>query len=416
MNISVTILLLALAAGASPESGAPVSPAAGEEAISAVVSGMNGFAFSLYRELAGKEGNIFFSPASLETALAMTATGAKGETAKQMNSILGLASEDRAPTGFKMLLETINNPRRLNDQPAYQMIIANALWGQRGYPFREDFIRILGTSFMAGLNEVDFKESEDARKIINTWVAGKTHDKIKNLVPPGAITALTRLVLTNAVYFKSNWAEPFFKNATKDAPFYPGGNKTVTVPMMRQVHSFGYLETGDLLAVELPYTGYDLSMVILLPRERDGLTKLEGMLTKDRVDGWLGGITRTKVDLSLPRFKFTSEFGMADTLEKLGMVDAFDPEKADFSGISSEAGLAISAVLHQAFVSVDEEGTEAAAATAVAMAGAAFDPEAPKIFKADHPFLFLIRHNRTGCILFLGRVVQPDGAAELIHP
>ncbi len=407
MKLPDVIMLGALAAGAF--SGPGVTQAGGvEDAIPALVKAMNGFAFSLYRELAGKEGNIFFSPASLEAALAMTAAGAREETAAQMDRVLGLGQRGQTAAGFKELLDTLNNPRESNGQPCYKLIVANALWGQKGYPFHKDFIEFLKNFYLAGLNEVDFKENEPARGIINAWVAGKTNNKIKNLVPPGAITALTRLVLTNAVYFKSNWAETFFKGATTDTPFYPGGNKTATVPMMRQTHTFGYIEAAELQAVALPYTGYDLSMVILLPKERDGLAGLENTITNDRVEEWIGELSPAKVDLSFPRFTFSSAFEMAGTLKKMGMVNAFDPEKADFFGISDETGFAVSAVIHQAFIAVDEEGTEAAAATAVAMAGAAFDPAAPKIFKADHPFLFLIRHNATGCILFLGRVVQPD--------
>jgi len=411
MNVSAAVGFYLLAAGSMEISGkaSPLPPVSLEEAGPIVVEGINRFAFTLYKELARKEGNIFFSPASLETALAMTAAGAKGETGIQMERVLGLGQYPETLTAFKKLLDTLNTPRQFNGQPCYKLIVANALWGQKGYPFHKDFIALLKINFGAALELVDFKESEKARATINAWVAGKTGNKIRDLVPSGAITDLTRLILTNAVYFKSNWAETFFKGATTDTPFYPGGNKTVMVPMMRQTHTFGYTETPVLQAVELPYTGYDLSMVILLPTERDGLAALEKIITEEWIAGWLGGLRPTKVDISLPRFTFSSAFEMAGTLQKMGMVDAFAPEKADFSGISSEHGFAVSAVIHQAFVAVDEEGTEAAAATAVAMAGAAFDPEKPKVFRADHPFLFLIRHNASGCILFLGRVVNPAG-------
>jgi serpin B len=320
---------------------------------------------------------------------------------------------------FATLLKTLNNSSKVDvlddsgklvQQPAYELFVANALWGQKGYAFKPEFTAMLQNSYGAGLNDVDFAhQTEQARKTINDWVAQQTKDKIKDLIPQGILDNLTRLVLTNAIYFKSNWAETFTKQATKDAPFKLSADQSVDVPMMHTQKSFPYIETDDFQMVELPYVAHELSMVILLPKKVDAVGDIEKNLTAANIDRWLNDKKPVPVEVTLPKFKFSSQFRLDDTLKGLGMKDAFDAGKADFSKMTAQERLYISAVIHKAFVAVDEEGTEAAAATAVVGegGGAPMQPKNPKVFKADHPFIFLIRHNATGAILFMGRLVNP---------
>lgn len=382
----------------------------GGDYLQMVVEGSNRFALKLYRRFSRKEGNIFFSPMSIDIALAMTYPGAAGSTAAQISRTLGLPSSgEKSTAGFSALLAQLNDPRSFNDQPAYDLIVANALWGQEGYQFKPEYTRLLSHGYGAAFKETDFRRSESAREEINDWVAEKTRDKIKDLVPVGAITALTRLVLANAIYFKSNWQNQFQENATKKEPFRLSGGDPVDLPMMRQQDRFGYMDNSDLQMIELPYIWNDLSMLVFLPRKADGLASLETKLSAKNLASWQTLLTTRLVELSLPKFTFTSEFQLSDTLKDMGMIDAFDPEKADFSGIAAGGErIFISNVLHKAFVAVDEKGTEAAAATAVVMVGTSIrEPEKPVTFKADHPFIFLIRQNQTGSILFLGRVINP---------
>ncbi len=439
-----TLLLSGPALAGQPEAPeTPAASAAPHPPQHLVVEGGNAFGLALYGHLAGgSKGNLFLSPTSIHTALAMTYAGARGDTAEQMYRTLQFPMDtklqagkpdagpqeleqrrvpwpqDRLHTAFAGLIEALNKPRMVPEwtgrqrveKPAYELTVCNALWGQEGFPFREEFIKRVGTSYGAGLRNVDFvKATEASRKRINDWVARQTKDKIRDLIPPGVLDATTRLVLTNAIYFKSNWASKFEKSATRDEAFRLGGGKSVTTAMMHQQKRFGYVETASLQALEMPYRAGDLSMVVLLPREPDGLAALEKSLTLRHLDEWLGKLRPAEVRVSFPRFKFTSQFGLGETLAAMGMPDAFSAAKADFSAMTTADRLFISAVIHKAFVAVDEEGTEAAAATAVAMALTAIAPQPPKpkIFNADHPFIFLIRHRQTGAILFVGRAANP---------
>ncbi len=301
------------------------------------------------------------------------------------------------------MIERINAQGK---QSGYELSVANALWAQKGYQFLRAFLNTTTTNYGAGLNQVDFvSATEAARKTINDWVEKKTEGKIKDLIKPGVFNTLTRLVLTNAIYFKGNWARQFEKVETKDSPFTVARDKNVTVPMMSQKAQFAYAETETLQLLELPYAGDQLSMVILLPKELDGLADLEKSLTPGSLRECLQGLRKQEVVVQVPRFKLTSEFSLARVLASMGMTDAFSRE-ADFSGMTGDTELFISAVIHKAFVDVNEEGTEAAAATAVVMTLKSA-PLRPPIFRADHPFLFLIRDNQSGSILFLGRVVNP---------
>ena len=393
--------------------------------VKALVEGNNAFAFDLYGKLKelessvsstdifGKpkkqESNLFFSPFSISTALAMTYAGARGNTAAQMEKALHFnLGQQRLHPAFHGLIWDIQGRQKTGN---YQLSVANALWGQKGYGFLPDFLKLTKDKYGAGLSEVDFEhDTEGARLAINKWVEVQTNNRIKDLVPPGVLSDLTRLVLTNAIYFKATWASEFKHDATRSETFMPPDGDSVQAPMMHQTHMFAYGETDELQTLEMLYKGNDLSMVVLLPRKRDGLAALEKALTQERLAELLDGLAQNLVELTLPKFKSTTTFRLEEVLKSLGVIDAFVLRKADFSGMSSKRDLFIQAVLHKAFVEVDEKGTEAAAATAVAMAMEfvpVVEPPRPKVFCADHPFLFLIRDRRTGSILFMGRVMNP---------
>jgi serpin B len=369
----------------------------------ALVQGNNTFALDLYRELATEKGNLFFSPYSISTALGMTYGGARGDTAAQMATTLhfGLPPERLHPA-FGSLIKEINGagkPRK------YQLQTANRLWGQKDYGFLPEFLKLTETNYGAGLKEVNFAgATEEARKAINAWVEKQTRDKIKELIKPGILTPNTRLVLTNAIYFKAAWMHPFSEKSTVKGDFHVGADKKVTVPLMHGGVRTGYFKGDDFEALNLPYESYDLSMIVLLPKA-GGLADFEKRLTAANVQGWLGKLRTHRVTVTLPKFKVTAEFMLKPTLSRMGMPLAFDSRKADFSGMTTREKLWISHVIHKAFVDVNEAGTEAAAATAVVMEGRSAPP--PATFRADRPFVFLIRDNRTGSILFAGRVTDP---------
>ena len=370
-----------------------------------VVQGNTAFALDLYGQLRSREGNLFFSPLSLSLALAMTYVGAQGQTAEQMATVLHFpANQEQMHQAFAAMSKDLLDHK----EKKYQLHIANALWGQKGYHFRDAFLQTTKTYYGAGLNEVDFRTAaEEARQTINAWVEEQTKEKIKDLIPPGALDALTRLVLTNAIYFKGDWVLPFKKEQTKDEAFKVSATQQVTVPMMQQTAFFNYLDGEDFQALELPYVGDTLSMVVLLPKKIDGLVNFEGSLSVETLTEWLSKLESREVVVSLPRFTMTVEFALKEVLSAMGMPLAFSGE-ADFSGISEAEKLHIADVFHKAFVDVNEEGTEAAAATGVVVRTTALGPP-PAVFRADHPFLFLIRDVRSGGIVFLGRLVQPKG-------
>jgi serpin B len=366
------------------------------------------FAADLYSRLAGEKGNLFFSPYSIESALGMTYGGARGETASQMAGVLHFSlPPDQLNAAAGELMKSLETSGTVDGKPGFDLVVANALWGQKGYPYQPAFLNLVSRDYGASLETVDFAQFELVRQQINAWVGKQTHDKIKELIQPANIDANTRLVLTNAIYFKGAWAEPFKKELTKEEPFHLGADRTAQVELMHQQHAFPYMETDDMQAVELPYKGQRLTMVLLLPKKVDGLAALEKQLTPEAIDGWVNQLHGQDVELSLPKFTMTCKFELSDTLKAMGMTDAFSG-KADFSGISSAEGMAISKVIHKAFVDVNEEGTEAAAATAIVMrpTGVFRRPAPPVVFRADHPFVFMIRDRETGAILFVGRLVE----------
>lgn len=365
----------------------------------------NKFAFDLYGQLRQTEGNLFFSPASVSTALAMTYAGAGGQTKEQMAQVLHLdAADERLHQGFGELARILNS-----NGERYQLRMANRLWGPEGYPFRPQFLKLTRDDYGAELAQIDFHKPDKAAQTINRWIAKQTEGKIGPMISPSMIDPLTRLVLTNAIYFKAAWQEEFWKSATEKAPFHVSVDEEVKVPMMRQLEHFSYTETDDAQILELPYVGGDLAMVVVLPKQIDGLALLEQTATAERLDQWIAEYESRRVEIFLPKFKITSHLPLTDPLKSLGMTSAFDKEDADFSAMSSAEAVWLSSVFHAAIVIVDEEGTEAAAVTVAWAAGAeAPAPEdKPVVFRADHPFLFLIRDLRTGAILFLGRLVSP---------
>lgn len=391
-----------------------------------IVQGNNSFALGLYDKLRQDQGNLFCSPYSISTALAMTYAGAKGQTETQMAEVLHLpvtapveaihsAPKKTGLTGLILSKEDFHSTfgamiKDLNargEKGAYQLTVANALWGQKDYGFLDEFVQLIKDHYDGNLNEVDFvTAAEAARKTINTWVEEQTSNKIKNLIGPGVLDSLTRLVLTNAIYFKGNWARQFKKENTKDAPFALSDASKVNVPMMNQTADFGYMEDKDFQALELPYVDDELSMIIFLPKKVDGLAEFEKKLTHENLTKWQARLRKREVIVAVPKFKLTSQFSLAAVLSAMGMGNAFSAG-ADFSGINGRRDLFISAVIHKAYVDVNEEGTEAAAATAVTMKLTSVMPQRPTVFRADHPFLFLIRDNQSRSILFLGRLTNP---------
>jgi len=375
-----------------------------------LVNGNSGFAFDLYRILREENDNLFYSPYSISLALAMTYAGARGETERQMADTLHFTlSQDRlhpAFNGLDLELGRRGEGAEGKDGEGFRLHIVNATWGQEGYQFLSEFLDTLAENYDAGLRLLDFVNApEESRVTINDWVGDQTEGRIEDLIPRGVIDELTRLVLTNAIYFNAAWANPFEKNLTEDGSFYLLDGSQVTVPMMRQTESFGYAEGEGYQAVELPYDGWELSMVILLP-QAGGFEAFEGSLDTEQVDAILKDLTYREVALTMPRFEFDSGFSLKEALAAMGMPDAFTGA-ADFSGMTGGRDLFIAEVIHKAFVSVDEAGTEAAAATAVVMSELAL-PEEPVEVTVNRAFIFFIRDIETGAILFVGRVVDPS--------
>jgi serpin B len=388
-------------APAAARAARPAVPAADTAAL---VKGGNDFAFDMYaRLLQEKKGNLFFSPYSISTALAMTYGGARKDTADEMAKALHFTlPQERLHPAAGAQIAGFNGG---NKKRPYKLAIANALWGQQGYPFKPEFLQLNRDSYGAGLNLLDFGNPDAAGKTINDWVEDRTEGRIQNLIPPGSLSDDTKLVLTNAIYFKGDWARKFIKADTKEDDFRVSTDRKVLAPLMHQEGRFRLLETPKYQALELPYAGKELSMLVLLPRKIDGLGELEKSLTAGLVDETVRKLTwKEEVQVRLPRFKMICAANLIPPLKDLGMRKAFNPT-ADFTGISEASKICITAIRHKAFIEVNEEGTEAAAATSVEVADVGL-PQVP-IFRADHPFVFLIRDNQSGAILFLGRVLNP---------
>ena len=410
------VLLLSIPAAGSTGEGTNIQ--AGKLAQS-----QNAFATDLYAQLRQHPGNLFFSPQSIATALSMTFIGAKGDTSTEMAKVLHLqdfgSDNQNAALPFRSLvLEAYAKQRKLFDEPSrdgLELHLANGLWVKADYPLDSEFVKAITENFKGSIEPVDFSNEPSARKKINGWVSDQTNDKIRDLIGPKSITPDTRLVLTNAIYFKAAWETQFRKEASKQEKFHVSLSKNVDAEMMKQTHLFGLAELEGSKLLVMPYRGGEASMLVLLPDKVDGLADLERSLSAEKLGPWLEKSRFVKVALSLPKFKNTSALNLHDTLIALGMKKAFVAGQADFTGIANVRAepLYIGLVIHKAFVDVNEEGTEAAAATAVAMrAGSAMRPAEPVPFVADHPFVYIIRSNRTGDILFMGRLTDPTEHGE----
>lgn len=389
-----------------------VSPASGEDSrMKALVDGNTAFALDIYGKLSKMEGNLFLSPHSISTALAMTYGGARGETEKQMAETLhfGLEQKD-LHEAFAGLEARLN---RIQEEGHVALNVANSLWPQKDYLFLEEYLSLVERHYGVSISPVDYRtDAEAVRQRINRWVEEKTREKIQELLQPGVLDPMTRLVLVNAIHFKGNWRSQFPVDETQDAPFHTAPGETVQAPLMTQQEFFPYAHWDSLQILELPYEGEDLSMLILLPRDADGLKALERELSPDNLRMWKCAMQKREVRVHLPRFKMTSTFRLDNTLASMGMPDAFLENRADFSGMDGRPGwLHIGAVVHKGFVEVNEEGTEAAAATAVGIRATAM-PAPPPEFRADRPFIFFIKENQTGSILFMGRVTDPTQQGE----
>jgi len=388
------------------------SPDVATSDLADLVDGNSEFAFDLYQSLKEKEGNLFYSPYSISLALAMTYAGAKGETEQQMADTLHFTlSQDRLHPAFNALdleLASRGEGAEGKDEEGFRLNIVNAIWGQEDYKFLAEFLDVLAENYGAGLRLLDFVNApEESRITINDWVSEQTEGRIEDLIPPGLIDAFTRLVLTNAIYFNAAWLSPFDEDMTVDGTFHLLDGGEVTVPMMTQTESFGYTAGEGYQAVELPYDGGELSMVILLP-EAGQFDAFEGSLDADLVHAITNDLVNRRVALTMPKFEFESDFGLAGTLAAMGMPIAFSGG-ADFSGMTGSRDLFIGEIIHKAFVSVDEAGTEAAAATAVVVVTSGpVGPDEPLRVTVDRPFIFLIRDIETGAILFVGRVMNPS--------
>lgn len=385
-----------------------ISPTENGEAdahVAAITRSISEFGVGLYAGLtAATTNNLVLSPLSLCTGLAMTYAGARGRTETQIARTLRLTIDPATVhQAFASLAARLSDIRG-RDSTAFRT--ANGLWPQAGYPLLEEFRVLLQTHYGAAVQAVDYRKTEEARAEINRWVKDRTAGRISDMVGPGVLGPDTRLLLTNAIYFKGTWAKPFDPHRTVCAPFWITDRETIEVPTMSQAARLGYFEQDHLQLLELPY-GDDLSMVVALPKERNGLAALERTLTAATIGRWTKRLVPRRVAVNLPRFHVESTFSLRDSLRSMGMTDAFDVHEADFSAMAGrESSLFLSDVVHKVFVDVNEEGTEAAAATAPVMRVRLASQPIPT-FRADHPFVFWIRDTRTNSIVFLGRVVSP---------
>jgi serpin B len=382
------------------------------EDIYLLAEGNTRFALDLYQQIRTEPGNLFYSPYSISSALAMTYAGAEGITAQEMADVfhfdLGSLRLHPAFNGLDQQLSALAEIE-IQDEigEPFQLNIANAIWGQKDYHFEEKFLDILAQNYGAGLRLLDYiKQPEESRQIINRWVSDQTEERIQDLIPQGAIDSDTRLVLSNAIYFIATWLEPFEESLTEEGTFYGLEGEELSAQMMKHATdpSFGYYQGDGFKAVDLPYIGGQISMLVIVP-DRGAFSEFEKNLSYDQIIQTMAGLEYSPIMLRFPKFEYESEISLAQTLAEMGMPTAFSGA-ADFSGMTGSKDLFISDVFHKAFVSVDEEGTEAAAATAVIMKMVSA-PLNPVELTVDRPFIFLIREHETNSILFMGRVVEP---------
>ena len=394
-KVMISILSILLIAGI----GAFASEcAASEETMHTLAHSNNAFAWDLYAQLKSEEGNLFFSPYSISAALAMTYAGARGATAKQMADTLHFTLDQEAlPPAFHDLAHHLDT---LQQNGALTLETANSLWIEQTIKLQQAFTEIIQAYYDANLFQVDFiTASEACRAQINEWVANHTEHKIPALLQAGDVTQETTLVLTNAIYFKADWLNPFDEQDTREDEFWTGENSSISVPTMHLKGNFEYTEDKLAQVAVLPYAGEEFYMILALPWDKDGLAELEEQLQPGVIDAWIEGLIPQKLDLALPKFTMRSRFSLLETLQKMGFTDS-----SDFSGISTPS-LPLTKIIHEAFIDVNEQGAEAAASTAVA-----FGRSLPRYldFYADHPFLYFIYDSTSKSILFIGRVTDPS--------
>ena len=387
-----------------------MAPAATTAEVDTLVTGNNAFAFDLYQNLRDEEGNLFYSPFSISQALSMTWAGARGDTAQEMSEVFHFTQDSnihhQAFNALDLALISRGEGSVSTEGEPFRLHIANSLWGQESYSFILNFLDLLAENYGAGMHILDFfGDTENSRVTINNWVEEETEDKIQDLLAAGTITPMTRLVLVNAIYFNAAWSNTFAEELTFDQDFTLANGDTQSVPMMHQTETMNYTEEDDFQAVEMLYDGEELGMVFLLPAV-DQFDSFESTLSGTRVQQIIDSLAPTEVKLAMPKFELKQDFNLNDSLIEMGMPLAFDNGLADFTGMEESGELYISAVVHQAFVSVDEKGTEAAAATAVVMSGNGMPVELPEV-TLDRPFIFFIHDIETGTILFIGRVNNP---------
>jgi serpin B len=381
-----------------------------------IVQGNNAFAFDLYRQSVTPDTeNFVYSPFSISSAFGMLYAGANGSTAEEIARVMHWSVDE---PHVHAALGAISSDLNARNGEQFDLAVANRLWGAVGFPFQQPFLDTLQSSYRAPLQTVDFwADPEAGRRRINAWVSDQTRNKIPDLLPQGSVNRDTGLVLTNAVYMKAKWQSPFKKESTFAREFHVSSDESLNVSMMSQLSSMRYGDFDGYQMVEMPYQDGDVSMVVVLPSEIDGLAALEAGLTPDLLESSYDAMTRTPVSLRLPKFQVETSLGLNDSLTSLGMVETFG--NADLSRIAG-GGLEVSSAIHKAVIEVDEDGTEAAAATAivVGLTSVYQPPQVYETFHADHPFLYVLRDQRTESILFMGRLMRPEFAdhATILPP
>jgi serpin B len=411
IRLSLLVVALAIAPSGVACAQSAALVAASDAAIEFSRSN-NALAFDLYAKARVQPGNLALSPISISTALTMTWAGARGDTAAEMQRVLHLNEDGEAPLhAAAALLADLHQ-----EDGGATLHIVNRLFGAESFEFDTRYLDQTKTFFGAALEPLNFTDADQSRRHINDWVAKETAERIQNLIPVGALRPETRLVLVNAIYFLGQWTHPFTAESTVPIPFRAIAGEAHAVPTMQQVEDLPFAQTDGVKLLELAYRGSDVSMLLVLPDAADGLEAVERRLSPTVLEHWLGAIGTQLVFVALPKFEINpaQSLALSDTLSALGMPLAFDSDHADFSGISDPSNhdgrLYISDVFHKAFVKLDELGTEAAAATAVVAVETSAAPPSgppPELFRADHPFLFVLRHVPTGAILFIGRVNDP---------
>ena len=408
LSLIVLAVTISISCGNQKESLEEVRSIPGElvEPVREIAGANSQFALDLYNHLRLEEGNLFFSPLGITTAIAQVWIGAKGDTRLEMARALHFSeSATLVHRSYGAIITSLNSRKALG---LYDLALINRLWLDSSATIKKSFLEISRDHYKSAPERIGFSANpESARELINRRILDDVRGKIKDLIPPKALDTETRFVITNSIYFKGDWQRPFSKAASKARPYYPAPGDTIQVPTMYQEGEFRLAQNDTCSLITLPYDGNDLIMIIVLPQKVDGLGEIETNLNKGTLNRWLGNQVNSKVRVSLPLFKMNSSYHLNQYLRELGIESAFDQEKADFTGMTDVKPLWISSVFHKGFISVNEEGTEAAAGTGVVLKSIGEIEASPPVFRADHPFLFLIQDRITKCVLFMGRVVNP---------